>query len=72
MNLDGSPSMEDLKKLVEEKSASQLRQYSALDTRLHTFARELEKIKSNFADSHEENGTRFRKENMKLRDEVQA
>eukprot|EP00971_Amphidinium_carterae_P212446 4216321-Amphidinium_carterae.1 len=56
----------------KEACRRKLRQYSALDTRLHTFARELEKIKSNLADSQEENGTTFRKENMKLRDEVQA
>eukprot|EP00971_Amphidinium_carterae_P296820 5896417-Amphidinium_carterae.1 len=52
MNLDGSPLVDhtqyvqletDLRQLVEEKSASQLRQYSGLDTRLHTLARELEK-----------------------------
>eukprot|EP00971_Amphidinium_carterae_P307297 6106772-Amphidinium_carterae.2 len=81
MNLDGSPLVDhtqyvqletDLRQLVEEKSASQLRQYSALDTRLHTLARDLEKTKTDLVDRHEENGSMFRKETMKFRDEVQA
>eukprot|EP00971_Amphidinium_carterae_P139824 2770140-Amphidinium_carterae.1 len=72
LNLDGSPLMEDVKKFVEEKLAAQLKHFSSLDVRQHTFARELEKVKSDLADSREESGSTFRKENMKLRDDVQA
>eukprot|EP00971_Amphidinium_carterae_P038847 763437-Amphidinium_carterae.1 len=81
MNLDGSPLVDhaqyvrletDLRRLVEEKSASQLRQYSSLDTRLHTLAGELEKTKTDLVDLHEENGSMIRKETLKFRDEVQT
>eukprot|EP00971_Amphidinium_carterae_P061627 1220047-Amphidinium_carterae.1 len=81
MNLDGSPLVDqarydqletDLKQLIEERSTSQKRQYSALDTRQHTLARELEKMKTDLVNHHEESGSMIRKETMKFRDDIQT
>eukprot|EP00971_Amphidinium_carterae_P206214 4092241-Amphidinium_carterae.2 len=81
LNLDGSPLMDqskyeqlekDLKQLIEERSVSQIQQYSAVDVRLQTLARELERTKTDLINRQEESGSMFRKETMKFRDEIQT